>query len=88
MGGMPHQGKGYALPLPHEKVSNGRTLLSTHAHRGGETDGVRPGNGVDPSRLALHPWLIIPGFFIVATVVAFNFLGDGVRDAFDAKSRA
>lgn len=40
------------------------------------------------SSLTLHPWLMIPGFFIVATVVAFNFLGDGVRDAFDAKSRA
>lgn len=40
------------------------------------------------SSLTLHPWLMIPGFFIVATVVAFNFFGDGIRDAFDAKSRA
>ncbi len=39
------------------------------------------------SSLTLHPWLIIPGFFIVATVAAFNFFGDGIRDAFDAKSR-
>lgn len=38
--------------------------------------------------LTLHPWLLIPGAFIVLTVVTFNFLGDGVRDAFDAKSRA
>lgn len=40
------------------------------------------------SNLALHSWLLIPGYFIVVTVVAFNFLGDGIRDAFDAKSRA
>lgn len=40
------------------------------------------------SSLTLHPWLIIPGLFIVATVVAFNFLGDGIRDAFDAKARS
>jgi peptide/nickel transport system permease protein len=40
------------------------------------------------SSLTLHPWLMIPGFFIVVTVVAFNFFGDGIRDAFDAKSRA
>ena len=40
------------------------------------------------SSLTLHPWLLIPGFFIVVTVVAFNFFGDGIRDAFDAKSRA
>ena len=38
--------------------------------------------------LTLHPWLLIPGAFIVLTVVTFNFMGDGVRDAFDAKSRA
>ena len=31
--------------------------------------------------LALHPWLLIPGLFIVAVVLAFNFVGDGVRDA-------
>jgi peptide/nickel transport system permease protein len=37
--------------------------------------------------LTLHPWLMIPGLFIVLTVVAFNFLGDGIRDAFDSKSR-
>lgn len=39
------------------------------------------------SSLTLHPWLIIPGFFIVLTVVAFNFFGDGIRDAFDAKTK-
>ncbi|MFP5502762.1 MAG: ABC transporter permease, partial [Candidatus Sericytochromatia bacterium] len=40
------------------------------------------------SSLTLHPWLIIPGFFIVLTVVAFNFFGDGIRDAFDAKTKS
>ena len=33
--------------------------------------------------LALHPWLLIPGLFIVAVVLAFNFVGDGIRDAAD-----
>lgn len=40
------------------------------------------------SALMLHPWVMIPGCFIVLTVVAYNFLGDGIRDAFDAKARA
>lgn len=31
------------------------------------------------------PWLMIPGVFIFITVFAFNFLGDGVRDALDPK---
>ncbi len=33
--------------------------------------------------MALHPWLLIPGLFIIATVLSFNFMGDGLRDAAD-----
>lgn len=33
------------------------------------------------------PWLLIPGFAIVVTVFGFNFFGDGLRDAFDAKKQ-
>lgn len=35
-----------------------------------------------------YPWLpFYPGLAILFTVLAFNFLGDGLRDAFDPKSR-
>ena len=30
-----------------------------------------------------YPWLLIPGVFITVAVLAFNFLGDALRDAFD-----
>jgi len=30
-----------------------------------------------------HPWLLIPGIFIVIAVLAFNFMGDALRDAVD-----
>jgi len=33
--------------------------------------------------VALYSWLIIPVFFVITTVLAFNFLGDGLRDAAD-----
>ena len=33
--------------------------------------------------IAISPWLLIPGIFIIITVLAFNFLGDGMRDAAD-----
>lgn len=33
--------------------------------------------------VVLHPWLMIPVFMIIITVLAFNFLGDGLRDAAD-----
>jgi peptide/nickel transport system permease protein len=31
----------------------------------------------------MHPWLLTPGIFIILTVLAFNFTGDGLRDAAD-----
>ncbi len=33
-----------------------------------------------------HPWLLIPGAFIVVAVLAFNFMGDALRDAVDPYS--
>ena len=41
----------------------------------------------DITALTHYPWILIPGFFIIITVVAFNFLGDGLRDALDPKMR-
>lgn len=37
------------------------------------------------AEIKFHPWILIPGFFIFVTVMSFNFLGDGLRDAFDPK---
>ena len=37
--------------------------------------------------VAHAPWLLSPVLFIVVTVLAFNFLGDGVRDAADPYAR-
>ncbi len=39
------------------------------------------------SFLSQMPWLIAPAFFIMATVLAFNFIGDGLRDALDPYSK-
>ncbi len=35
--------------------------------------------------LIQYPWIIVPGFFIFFTIMAFNLVGDGLRDAFDPK---
>lgn len=37
--------------------------------------------------LRLYPWLLAPGALIVISVLAFNFVGDALRDAFDVQSR-
>jgi peptide/nickel transport system permease protein len=33
--------------------------------------------------VALYPWLLLPIVPVVVTVLAFNFFGDGLRDAAD-----
>ncbi|MFC4636723.1 ABC transporter permease [Deinococcus hohokamensis] len=39
------------------------------------------------SSINQRPWVLIPGFFIVFTVMCFQLLGDGLRDAFDPRKR-
>jgi peptide/nickel transport system permease protein len=35
------------------------------------------------SVVALYPWLMLPVAPVIVTVLAFNFFGDGLRDASD-----
>lgn len=42
-------------------------------------------NGV--AGINLHPWALVPGWYILITIVAWNVLGDGLRAAFDPKKR-
>ncbi|HET8524053.1 MAG TPA: oligopeptide ABC transporter permease [Thermomicrobiales bacterium] len=43
----------------------------------------------NPATLATEPWLwLAPGIAISLAVLAANFIGDGLRDAFDVRSRA
>lgn len=37
--------------------------------------------------VALAPWLLLPGLAVVIIVLAFNFMGDGIRDAADPYGR-
>ena len=36
--------------------------------------------------LVHQPWKLIPGVFIIITILMFNFVGDGLRDAADPYS--
>ncbi len=48
--------------------------------------GALVSNGV--SRMEVAPWmLLIPASFLALILLCFNFLGDGLRDLFDPKSR-
>ena len=45
--------------------------------------GVMLKDGQTVQTVARHPWLLMPGLFVIVAVLAFNFLGDGLRDAAD-----
>ena len=45
--------------------------------------GVLLKNTMSIRSLAHAPWLLFPGLFIIVTVLSFNFVGDGLRDAAD-----
>lgn len=45
--------------------------------------GVMLQDCLDVKAVRFFPWLLTPAAFIVATVLAFNFAGDGLRDATD-----
>jgi peptide/nickel transport system permease protein len=48
--------------------------------------GVMLQDCLDVQAVRYYPWLMIPVVFIVATVLCFNFVGDGLRDAADPYS--
>ena len=37
--------------------------------------------------IAFYPWLLSPAVFVILTVLVFNFMGDGLRDAADPYER-
>lgn len=45
--------------------------------------GVLLRDAQDIGAIAHRPWQLIPGAFVVITVLMFNFMGDGLRDAAD-----
>ena len=58
--------------------------------------GVRPpmvswglllNDAIKIQNIVLYPWTLFPGVFILVAVIAYNFLGDGLRDMVDPFAR-
>ena len=49
--------------------------------------GVLLKEAINVQAVAAQPWLLTPVFFVIVTVLAFNFVGDGLRDAADPYAR-
>lgn len=45
--------------------------------------GVLLQNAQGLKNISFYPWLLIPGVFVIISVISFNIIGDGLRDAFD-----
>jgi len=45
--------------------------------------GVMLQDCMNMTAVAKYPWLLLPALFVVVTVLGFNFMGDGLRDAAD-----
>ncbi|MGC1379364.1 MAG: peptide ABC transporter permease, partial [Anaerolineales bacterium] len=45
--------------------------------------GVMLYKAIDVVVVINKPWVLLPGLAIFITILAFNFLGDGLRDAAD-----
>jgi peptide/nickel transport system permease protein len=48
--------------------------------------GAMLSEGSDIHAIATAPWLLLPALMVFITVLAFNFVGDGLRDAADPYS--
>ena len=48
--------------------------------------GVMLQDAMNIQAVANYPWLLLPAAFIIITVLCFNLLGDGLRDAADPYS--
>jgi len=45
--------------------------------------GVLLRNAQGLQNISLYPWLLITGAFVILSVISFNTIGDGLRDAFN-----
>ncbi len=61
------------------------SFLGVGIHEPEVSWGLMLNSAQNPEYLTNYPWLLAPGAAIFITVLAFNFLGDGLRDAVDTK---
>ena len=64
----------------------GRPLVPRPRHQAAHGELGQPPRTA-PDYYTVQPWLMVwPGLAVLITTLAFNLLGDGLRDAFDPRS--
>lgn len=66
----------------------GLSYLGLGVQSPGSSIGVMISDASSGGNLAVHPWeVLLPSIVLTIIVLAFSFLGDGLRDAFDPRSK-
>lgn len=78
---------GVTLSIPGFIISeSGLSFLGVGIQEPMSSWGLMLSKATDLTVLTSYPWLLVPGLFIFVTVLAWNFVGDGVRDALDPRA--
>ena len=64
-------------------IETGLSFLGLGLHAPSVSWGLLLQEAQNVRTVSLASWLLLPGLAVVITVLAFNFLGDGLRDAAD-----
>ena len=67
---------------------SGLSYLGVGVHEPSTSWGLLLAEAQSVDVFTLYPWLLLPGLAIVLVILAYNFLGDGVRDALDPRQRS
>src|SRR5579859_619763 len=66
----------------------GLSLLGLGVQAPGSSIGLMISDASSGGNLQVHPWeVLLPSIVLTILVLAFSFLGDGLRDAFDPRSK-
>ena len=71
-----------------QSVSNySKTHEKFLAHQNKVQEQIRLKEAQEFVNITSRPWLLMPGFLIFVAVLAFNLIGDTIRDVLDPKSK-
>ena len=79
----PHHRRDHAGPAGHDHQRDSLSFLGLGLRPPAIRWGVLLQQAQNIQTVAISPWLLLPAVPVIIAILAFNFLGDGLRDAAD-----